>query len=270
MRRFATLISLCLGLLSGEVWSDDARPALVSIIIDDIGDQRGLGERAVDLPGPITYSFLPHTPFSVALAERAHAQGKEVMLHLPMQAVEDRALGPAGLHLDMTEREFLRTVAAALAAVPHVRGVNNHMGSLLTRHPGHMDWLMRELRKSGRLYFVDSRTTRRTVAHQLAREHGLPSVSRDVFLDHDPAPAAIRRQIGTLLARARRDGLAVGIGHPYPATLQVLEETLADFEAAGVRLVPVSDLIAEQQRRSFDPWRLSLSPWLRAVKSSKP
>lgn len=261
MRRLTLLIPLVLA-LAAPVWAaaPDARVALVSIIIDDIGDQRVLGERAVDLPGPVTCAFLPLTPFAPALAERAHFLGKEVMLHLPMQAKDERSLGPAALRLDMTETEFLATVATALAAVPHVRGVNNHMGSLLTRHPGHMDWLMQALSGNGHLYFVDSRTTRGTVAHMLAREHGLPSVQRDVFLDNRPEPDAIRRQLAQLVRHARRHGTAVGIGHPYPATLEVLREALPELEARGVRLVPISELIAHRDQRRSESWRLSLSP----------
>lgn len=259
MRRFTALILLVCFLLASARAESDA-PALVSIIIDDIGDQRVLGQRAVDLPGQVTCAFLPLTPFAAALAERAHAQGKEVILHLPMQARHEWPLGPAALRLDMTETEFLSTVATALASVPHVRGVNNHMGSLLTRHPGHMDWLMGVLRTSGHLYFVDSRTTRRSVAHMLAREHGVPSVQRDVFLDNRAEPQAIRRQLERLVAHARRHGSAVAIGHPYPATLEVLAEALPDLEAQGVRLVPISELIAHREQRRSESWRLSLSP----------
>src|SRR5690606_23829095 len=108
-----------------------------------------------------------------------------------------------------------------LAAVPHVRGVNNHMGSLITRHPGHMTWLMQDLARDG-LFFVDSYTHPQSVALEMAREGGVPAARRDVFLDHVAEPEAIAHQFRRLLARARSDGHAIGIGHPYPATLAFL------------------------------------------------
>lgn len=240
---------------------------LISIIIDDLGDRHTEGRRALALPGALTYAILPHTPYAVTFARQAHAQGREVILHLPMQAENGKALGPGGVTLDMTEQAFRRTVRSSLAAVPFARGINNHMGSLLTRHPGHMEWLMSELNAQGDLFFVDSVTTGQTVAARLALEHGLPSTRRDVFLDADPAPAAVRRQFHRLLARAREQGSAVAIGHPYPGTLDVLAEVLPQLDQLGVRLVPVSQLIAVRQERSPTQWRASLSPSPPAAKN---
>lgn len=221
-----------------------AAQPLVSLIIDDLGDRWLPGLRAVMLPGSLMYAVLPHTPYSRQIAELAHQRDKEVMLHLPMEAMDtNRPLGPGGLTLDMTEAQFLQTLRGDLAAIPHVVGINNHMGSLLTRHPGHMGWLMNELRRRGDLFFVDSRTTSATVGMQIAHEVGVPSLERDVFLDSDPQLSAIREQFDHLLNLARRNGKAIGIGHPYPETLTVLEERLPTLSDEGVRLIPVSQLI---------------------------
>ncbi len=256
-------------LLAGAAFSAQAQP-LISIIIDDIGDRYDYGRRALELPGALTYSILPHTPYAIHFARQAHRQGREVMLHLPMQAETGNRLGPGGVTLDMSEQEFRRTVRENLAAVPHARGINNHMGSLLTRHPGHMDWLMSEMNAQGGLFFVDSVTTVRTVAAHVAHEHGLPTLRRDIFLDSDPEPDSIRRQVARLLAVAYQHGSALAIGHPYPGTLQVLAEVLPQLDHLGVRLVPVSQLISARQERSPQLWRASLSPSPPAVKSLKP
>jgi polysaccharide deacetylase 2 family uncharacterized protein YibQ len=241
------------------------RLAPIAIIIDDLGNERAAGLRTLALPGPVTCSFLPGTPYARALAQRAHADGKEVMLHLPMQAVEEHALGPGAITLDMTEAQLARSLADSLGAIPHVRGVNNHMGSLLTRHPGHMDWLMRQLAVPG-LFFVDSRTTAQTVADRVAAERQVPFVARDVFLDARPGDAGhVVEQIEALIARAKAQGGALGIGHPYPETLWVLESYLHAFPSRGVRLVPVSELIELRQRST--PWRESSFPWPKAAKS---
>lgn len=220
---------------------------LIALVIDDVGDRLDLGRRVAALPAPVTLAFLPHTPFAARLAREAHATGKEVMLHLPMESVAPRPLGPGGVTLHMGEAQFRQTLEADIAAIPHVRGVNNHMGSLLTLHPGHMAWLMGELRSRGDLYFIDSRTTARSVAATMAREHGVPHLVRDVFLDTDPAPEQIEAQWARAVALARERGQAVVIGHPYPETIALLERELPRLAKKGCRVVPPSVLIAANQ-----------------------
>lgn len=218
----------------------------IALIIDDLGHALPAGLRTLALDAPVTVAILPHTPHATRLARAARESGKEVLLHLPLQAINEAdADGPGTLHLDMGRRELAATLQEALAVVPGASGVNNHRGSLLTRHPGHMSWLMQELKSLGGLYFVDSYTTARSVALDMAREHALPAVRRDVFLDHDPAPEQIHAEFERLKALARQRGQAIAIGHPYPATLDFLETALAGLEAAGIRLVPVSELVPD-------------------------
>jgi polysaccharide deacetylase 2 family uncharacterized protein YibQ len=221
----------------------DERPA-IAIIVDDLGHAQSSGRRVVELPGPVTCAVLPHTPRAEALAEAAFAAGKDVLLHLPLEPVaSDGRAEPGGLMLDMTRRELAETFAASLAAVPHAVGVNTHRGSLLTRHPGHMTWLMEEILARGDLVFVDSRTTAESVALAMAREAGVPAVKRDVFLDPDPSPASVEREFARLKRLARREGMAVAIGHPYPATLALLERELPRLEDEGFRLVGIREYV---------------------------
>lgn len=219
----------------------------IALILDDIGDRHVEGRRAVALPGPVALAFLPHTSHARGLAEAAHAAGKEVLLHLPLQAVEGNDLGPGAITLDTGEDAFRRIFADNLDSVPHAGGVNTHMGSLLTRHPGHMAWLMAALRERDGFYFVDSYTALESVALESAREAGVPATRRNVFLDSDPDPGAIAAEFVRLVELARRDGSALGIGHPYPETLDVLEDMLRDLDAHGVELVTVRELIDLQE-----------------------
>lgn len=237
-----------------------AASAVVGLIIDDLGDRLADGRRAIALPGAVTYAILPQTTYSRRLAGLAHAVGKEVMLHQPMQAINGKPMGPGGFDLDMSRRELLQTLAANLASVPHARGVNNHMGSLLTRHPGHMAWLMEGLREHGGLYFVDSTTTSQTVARRIAIEYTLPNARRNVFLDHLREPRMILRQFVRLVEQARTTGAALAIGHPYPETLAVLEQVLPHLDEFGIELVPVSELISRTEKRREELWQASLSP----------
>jgi len=248
-----------------------AAPPRVAIIIDDVGTDAAAGQRLLRLPRPVTLAVLPHTAHGRRIAEAAHRAGREVMLHQPMQAERPGPLGPGALLLDTTEAELHGIVERNLEAVPHARGINNHMGSLITRHPGHMAWLMEAMARHEGLYFVDSRTTRHTVARQIAAEHGQPFIERDVFLDHDPDPAAIHRELDRLVAAARRDGQAVGIGHPRPETLAVLERRLPELQREGVRLVPVSALLAEPKpAEEIAKWSELWSRSRPAARSSKP
>jgi polysaccharide deacetylase 2 family uncharacterized protein YibQ len=139
----------CLLWASTALGAEAPAPTL-AIIIDDMGNTQGPGNTALALPGALTYSFLPHTRFARPLAERAHAAGREVMLHLPMEPDDRANPGPGGLTQDMTRAELERTLAQDLAAVPHVAGVNNHMGSRLTRHAETMGWLMDGLQSRDR------------------------------------------------------------------------------------------------------------------------
>lgn len=213
------------------------------LIIDDMGNGWELGHRALQLPGKINYAFLPHTPNSRQLAELANQRGQEVILHLPMSNLNDAATGPGKLSPIMDRQQFTRTLENNLQSLPHVRGVNNHMGSLLTQLHQPMQWLMQSL-KQHKLYFIDSRTSPRTVAERTARNTHLPTLRRDVFLDNDLDKSAIEKNIRRWLHLAQTRGLAVAIGHPHPQTLQVLETVLPQLEARNIRLALVSEVLA--------------------------
>ncbi len=249
-----TVPAVVIILLSFSANAESSRPR-IAIIIDDLGYERVSGERAIDLPGPLAFAVLPGTPRASYLAKRAHSTGKEVLLHLPLQA--EKRLDPAepgSLLLDMSRSQFVAALQENIHAVPHISGINTHRGSLLTRHPGHMDWLMEEILDRGDLYFIDSYTTAESVALQVAREHGVPSVRRDVFLDHDPSPLTLKHEFARLKKIARSQGFAVGIGHPYPSTLEFLESALPLLDAEGFELTGIGELIAaeDQQSRGTD------------------
>jgi len=237
-------------LVALPVVADSPRPR-IAIIIDDLGYERVAGERAITLPGPLAYAVLPGAPRARQLADKAHADGKEVLLHLPLQAEnDDEPVEPGSLVLDMSRGQFASTFADDMNAVPHVIGINSHRGSLLTRHPGHMGWLMDEiLDRGGDLFFIDSYTTAQSVALSIARENGVPSARRDVFLDPDSSPETVAREFTRLKKIARQQGFAVGIGHPYPATLDFLQQALPELDSEGYDLISISELITVQQQR---------------------
>lgn len=267
MRRWGRMLFVA-GLMlscSSVAWAQ--RP-VIAIIIDDLGNN-ARDERAVNLPGAVACAFLPHAPHTKLLARKAHSQNKEVILHAPMESMHGHVMGPGSLTLHMTEAQFISTLQKDLAAVPHVQGINNHMGSLLTRHPGHMLWLMQEMNRHGDLFFVDSRTTTGSVAQSVAAENSVPNLERDVFLDAEPGAEFVEKQFSRLIKIAQTRGAALAIGHPYPATIKVLKQRLQQLENIGVDLVPVSALIQRKQQE-LPAWQLSSSPLPRVAKNSKP
>ncbi|WP_052417722.1 divergent polysaccharide deacetylase family protein [Cellvibrio mixtus] len=216
--------------------------AKLAIIIDDVGYNLSLGERAARLPGAFTLAVLPFTPHGKQLAELAHERGKEVMLHAPMSNHHSFPLGRGGLMGTMGQAEFLAVLRQNIANIPHIKGVNNHMGSQLTEQTEPMRWLMQEL-QAHQLYFVDSRTTAKTQALIEAERIRLPSRKRDVFLDDERDLSQIQQQLLLALQKARQQGSAVAIGHPYPETLAVLKQIQPLLKQYQVELVPVSGLL---------------------------
>ncbi len=180
------------------------------------------------------------------------SQRREILLHLPMepQGYPEVDPGPDAVLVGMARDRIADLLAAALAALPNVRGVNNHMGSAATSDAPTMDALMAEL-GSRDLIFLDSLTSARSVAYDRARAAGVPAARNRIFLDADHQDhAKIRRRLERLVEAARSTGFAVGIGHPHPATLAVLRAELPRLEAEGVQLVTLSELLALQASRA--------------------
>jgi len=214
-----------------------------SIIIDDVGNSYKYGNDVINLPAALTIAILPNTAFAKDLARLATKNQKEVMLHLPMQSVEHHEYSPGTLDLHMTRDQFNRELRSDLNAVPYIRGVNNHMGSLLTRHPGHMTWLMDELSRRGNLYFIDSKTSSKSIADKMAIEHDIPNLSRDFFLDSDDDNSTIDKQFSLFIKKVNDRGYALAIAHPYPKTIEFLQNHLHELAEQGIQLIPVSHLI---------------------------
>ncbi len=235
-------------LYSTTIHSEQSYKPTISILIDDLGYKFQEDLRALSLPGPIAYAILPHGPHTERMSKIAFKKGKDILLHQPMQAMDkNEFLGPGALTLNMTREEFLKTLNINILAVPNLIGINNHMGSLLTRHPGHMQWLMETMKSNGQFY-VDSLTSDDSVAARLAKENNIPYLTRDIFLDHKQGPAYVRKQFKELIKVAKRKGFALGIGHPHASTIEVLSQVLQNVEQYGVKLVSIKSLLHKQTK----------------------
>lgn len=227
--------------LLAVVISSSTHAARVAIIIDDIG-YRQSDEAVLTLPESITLSVLPHTPLGYSVASMGYNKGHEIMVHLPMQALNGKALGPGGLTNSMDEKELKNTLQSAFHSIPFAKGANNHMGSLLTQLKEPMLWVMESLKQKD-LYFVDSMTTLFTKAGSTADQLGVPQLKRELFLDNDISAAALESQFLKLIMLAHNQGQIVAIAHPYPETIKYLKLNLHRLQEAGIKLVKTSELL---------------------------
>jgi polysaccharide deacetylase 2 family uncharacterized protein YibQ len=219
-------------------------PPRVAIVIDDLGNELAPAQRIAGWKAPVAGAVLPDLRWSAASADVLTRAGKEVLLHLPMEPEGYPKVRPGpGLVLrSQSDAEIERLLEEDLATVPGAVGVNNHMGSAATADARVMRAVSRVLSRR-HLFFLDSRTTDATVAEKTVEEASVRATSRRVFLDDVATEAAIRAQLEELVRRAKLEGDAVAIGHPYPVTLFVLEKDLAGLADKGVTLVRVSDLV---------------------------
>jgi polysaccharide deacetylase 2 family uncharacterized protein YibQ len=219
--------------------------AVIAVVIDDLGQDLKPAQEVLGMPDRITLAVMPRLPHSKKIAELALQGGREVLVHIPMEAKvrAEKRDAPGTLRLDMTPMEFIAVVNEDLDSVPGAVGINNHEGSALTENKQAMNFLMSEL-KARNLFFLDSMTNAKSTAFSVAKEFGLKAAKRDVFLDNDNGrPAKIRKQFDELTRVAKQNGRAIGIGHPHPATIAELRKWLAKIDDEGIEIVPVSALV---------------------------
>ncbi len=212
-----------------------SRP-LACIIIDDMGQNPALERKFFGLGLKLNFSFLPEAPFTKRLASEAYARGFEVLVHLPLQAerVKDHS---HFITLHMNEVEVKRRVREAVKRVPFAIGVNHHMGSAFSADRKHMRWVLEEVQNLG-LFYVDSRTTKKTVVPELARKIGLPFAERRIFLDHKRGYEAVCKALENFVKRAQKEP-TLAIAHPHPYTLKALQKFKNRLQK-DVSLVPIS------------------------------
>lgn len=234
----------------------DAIPALyprplIAIVIDDVGVDLKRSARTVkNLTAPVTLSYLPYAAHIQQQVETAKAKGHEVILHLPWEPDSEKAdPGPNHLSVNMPQEQIQKNLLANLEGFTGYAGVNNHMGSRFSRYRPGLEIVMAELKKRN-LFFLDSKTTPDSIAEKVAREYGISSAHRDVFLDHDENSNMVRTSLQEVEDIARRKGSVIAIGHPKDVTLNALEPWLASIEAKGFQLVPLSAVISYRQTKA--------------------
>jgi len=216
------------------------KPKII-IIFDDMGIDKSAFDAVMDLPGPVTVSFLPYAKGVQSLADRARERGDAVLLHLPMQPRGSADPGPYSLHSDMSGTELLTALAWNLDRFEGYIGVNNHMGSAFTADAAGMKTVLSILKEQG-LFFLDSLTTSKSVVTKTGRDMGATVFSRDVFLDPDLDRETVFKQLDLVERIARETGYAVAICHPRANTIDILGPWLTSAPARGFELATVKTL----------------------------
>jgi hypothetical protein len=222
----------------------EARRPRIAIVIDDLGDSIETARKVLALEPAVTVAVIPFREASAAVAAAAVASDREVILHLPLEPERGAEMqgGSGFLRTGMAPATLEDQLERDLRAVPYIIGVNGHMGSRFTSDPRAMRALLAALRERG-LFFLDSKTSPESVAAEIATGLQVPFAERNVFLDHDPAPEAVARQLASAAAIARRNGSAIAIGHPHASTLAALSRWLPEAGRDGFDLVPLSALV---------------------------
>ena len=200
----------------------DSQTGKVAIIIDDMGYHTGIGGKLLALDLNLSFSFLPYAPFTAEMEEDAYHRGRTIMLHLPLEPLDLKwDPGPGAHYLNESPPKRQQLLAANLQQVPHATGVNNHMGSRYTESEAAMAELV-EFLAERELFFIDSYTTAESKGMLLAIDKGLPASRRHIFLDNEQNPQVICIQLEKLVELSKSQDGAIGIGHPYPETLEAL------------------------------------------------
>ena len=215
----------------------------VAIIIDDCGYSEDRCKQFLTLPIPITIAILPLSPHGEQIEDDARAAGKSVMLHLPMEPESPQIKpGPGAITTDMTDDQVRAQVEADVDSLQDMPGANNHEGSKATSDPRVMRDVLGVLQKR-HMFFIDSMTSGSTVGESTARDLGIPTAERDVFLDNVKELPYIRNQLKQVQDVALRRGSAIAIGHPNQPTAQALAEAIPSMQAAGISFVSAESLV---------------------------
>ncbi|MFA5975677.1 MAG: divergent polysaccharide deacetylase family protein [Elusimicrobiota bacterium] len=242
-----TLVTISfLGMSFQKVWlvagGKAALRPQIAIVIDDVAYDPAPMDRFAKLGIPLTFAILPRDRRSKMLADKADALHFPVLLHLPMEP-EDRMAndpGPSALYLSMTPQQLKNQFEKNLASVPHVVGINNHMGSAFTADEAKMKLIMPWVKQKG-FFFLDSHTTSNSVVARVARQAGVPCLLNETFLDNQDDAVSIEKQLDHAMRLALRDKRTIAISHYGRKHLaEALEKRIPEFQAHGVAFVPLT------------------------------
>ncbi len=212
---------------------------VMAIVIDEIGAYGAPVEDVVALSPMVSTSVIPSTPDSALIVDQLRNSGREVLVHMPMETYADFKEGPRPILRKMEDQEVRETARWHLSQFDGYVGVNNHLGSKVTRDQRVMGALMAELSQRD-LMFLDSRTTGKSVAESVARDAGMLATRNHRFIDNEISVEAIMRELNAAALMARRYGAAVALGNPNPATVRAVARWMEIHDGKDILIAPIT------------------------------
>lgn len=215
---------------------------VLAIVVDDMGISLAHTKEITSLKAPLTSSFLTYGRALDRQINNALAAGQEIMVHTPMEALSPINTAPDVLTTKMNEDEIKDGLNRMLDKFHDIKGINNHMGSRLTEDKERMGYVMEVLKERG-LFFLDSKTSAKSVAQKAAQQNGVAYATRHVFLDNENKIDYINKQLALAERLAHRNGYAIAICHPKSQTYIALSEWLKTLPEKNIQLVPLSQIV---------------------------
>lgn len=224
----------------------------IVIVIDDVGYNLEELQPFLDLPFPVTLAVLPGVAHSAEAAARIRASGKELILHQPMQALGGNDPGPGAIYVSMSEDEAKAALTENIDSLGEISGVNNHMGSAVTRD-GRLMRVVLSLVKERGLYYLDSLTTAGTVTATVGADLAMNTWERDVFLDNSQDRQSMIDALEEGMKQAKNKGNSILIGHVWSDDLaRTLMELYPRLVEEGYSLTSISKLMLEETKDRSD------------------
>jgi polysaccharide deacetylase 2 family uncharacterized protein YibQ len=216
----------------------------IAVIMDDMGGSLNVIRELLHLNVIITPSILPGTGRAIPATSLLQQEGREYMIHMPMQPRSYPRINPGAnaLLLGQSENQTRSLVQSYMDGVPGAVGGNNHMGSRYTEDSEAMQIVLDELKQHD-LFFIDSRTIGNSVAFSEARKMGLKTATRNIFLDNKEDVAYIRQQIRKMVKLAGKNREVIAICHPHKETLEAFRLEQDWLKQQPVTFVAASKLV---------------------------
>ena len=229
---------------SSDVTAQVPMRGVIGLIIDDFGYRNDhVSNGFLNLSGKLTYAIIPGHEYSQLFSKKAYDAGYEIIVHMPMENI-GKTYGEEEYVLMsyFQDDEIKDRISSAFDQLPESIGLNNHQGSRGTADSRVMT-LLAGVIKEKKKFFIDSRTTRNSLAETTMRKYNVQTNKRDIFLDNELDEEIINTQLLKLAELSEEKGIAIGIGHVKPQTLSVLEREIPVLQKKGFRFEFVSRLV---------------------------